>query len=205
MNSIVKRGFLTTLGMISKLTAHAKEDGQILFYHDVYDKVQYTSMGTPLKLFLEHCCVLKSKGYVFCDGIPCEKKHIQICFDDGFHGIWDCQNQIVSLGVKPTVFIAVDLIGQKGYLNLNEIRELQAKGFDFQSHTWSHKKLTECQTEEDLWHELYDARVKLGELLGKYIDGLCFPCGMFSTNVYHKALKAGYSDLYSSNPDMYHN
>ncbi len=200
MKTFLKHSIFAILGVLSKLTALSKDDSQIIFYHDVYDKVQYTPMATPLNLFLKHCRLLKSKGYVFCDNISCEKKNIQICFDDGFRGIWDCQNELLSLGISPTVFIAVDLIGKDGYLNLDEIHELQKRGFKFQSHTWSHKPLTEWQMDEELWHELYDARVKLSELLGHKVDGLCFPCGMFSPNVYYMALKAGYKKLYSSIP-----
>jgi peptidoglycan/xylan/chitin deacetylase (PgdA/CDA1 family) len=95
------------------------------------------------------------------------------------------------------VFIAVELIGKENYLNKEEILELQSLGFIFQSHAWSHYNLTKY-SDIELNHEIYDSKIYLTNLLGKEVDGICFPQGYFSDRVIKFCIDAGYKKLYTS-------
>ena len=113
-----------------------RDDGpKVVYYHDV--GTAYTNMGTPLELLKAHVACARQMGFAFVsrlEGLNSPKK-LLMCFDDGFRGLWDGRDYFFQEGICPTVFIAVDLVGQLGYMTWDEIRELQRHGFVFQSHT----------------------------------------------------------------------
>ncbi len=182
------------------LATACRNDGpKVVYYHDV--GTEHTSMGTPVKLFRAHFEAAREKGFMFKETIEelTGTRQLLLCFDDGFRGIWDERSWFVSAELHPTIFIAVDLVGNHGYLTWDEIFRLQAQGFHFQSHTWSHRPLTEVPSGE--WkHELEDSRRELSNRLGRTVDSLCFPCGLFSSAIVDAAVSAGYRHLFASFP-----
>lgn len=177
-------------------------ESKILFYHDVYSHTQYTDMGTDIALFEKHIETIINCGFNIVPKITEKYNQVQLCFDDGFKGIYDTKDIFVKYNIKPTIFLAVNLIGNEGYLNKDEILELQDKGFIFQSHAWSHKNLTEFK-ETDLEREISGSKKFLADLLGRDVDEICFPIGFFSKEVYDTCINAGYNILYSSIPGNY--
>lgn len=158
---------------------------KVIYYHDI--GMRYTNMGTPNDLFWAH--------------MRCLRPGDKVCFDDGFRGLWDERDKFEQTDIRPTVFIAVDLVGKSGYLNWNEILELQRLGFVFECHSWSHHDLTRLG-ETELWHEVFDSKVKLEEMLGREIEAICFPRGYFSDQVVAASRKAGYKKMYVSYPGV---
>lgn len=183
---------------LSSVLCHNKKS-KILYYHDIYGKVKYTDMGTPLSLFEQHIQTIRKSGFKISKKISKAEGEVMICFDDGFRGIYDTKDFFIKEGLRPTVFLAVNLIGQPGYLKKEEILELQEAGFIFQCHAWSHKDLT-LFTKEELRRELFDSKNKLTELLGKNVDEICFPIGYFSQLVLDECKRYGYNTMYSSIP-----
>lgn len=197
--------FLNKLkGLICKISAKVinSNDSKIIFYHDISTK--YTDMGTPVPLFEEQIMLLKDGGYDIVRKIKQEKKQIQINFDDGFRGIYDHQEFFLKNNIFPTVFLAISLIGQEGYLTKDEILELQGKGFIFESHGWSHSNLTEF-SDKDLKFELEESKKYLENLLMKEVKEICFPIGYFSKRVLKACDNAGYNVMYSSLPGNFFN
>lgn len=184
--------------------------GKVVFYHDVFGRQKYTGMGTPLSMFQEHILTARVNGWQIVDGIPSHDKELMICFDDGFHGLYDCRDDLKAMSLHPTVFIAVNLVGKDGYLTWDEIRELQDKyGYIFESHTWSHQTLVGRyikdspvaeRTDEWFTHELEDSRTEIGRRLCKDVTKLCFPAGCFSDEIVARCLAAGYKTLFVSYP-----
>lgn len=174
-------------------------DAKIVFYHDLFKEKKYYEHATPLDLFKRHFSVAKKLGFEHVSRIPVEKKSYHICFDDGFRGILDCREDLDSMGIKPTVYVAVDLIGKPGFLSKSEILSLQKEGYDFQSHTWSHEYLP-MYDDDGLKRELADSRKWLSDFLQKDVDQICFPRGLFTEKVYEESLNAGYKYLISSIP-----
>ena len=185
-----------------------RNDGpKVLYYHDI--GVSNTPMGTSMDLFKAHVEAVKESGWFFTDSVPIRERELMICFDDGFRGILDARDYIVAEGLRPTIFIAVDLIGTVGYLTWEEVLDLQKEGFIFQCHSWSHQTLAGPMIDEspkgersDEWyrHELLEAKQELENRLGCAISSLCFPCGYFSNDVVKRATEAGYRYLYASYP-----
>lgn len=176
---------------------------KIIFYHDVFDKNKYTDMGTPLDMFQKHIQEINAERFNIVPEITEPNNQIQICFDDGFRGIWDVRDVFINNQIYPTVFLAVSLIGKDGYLNKEEILELQQLGFRFQSHAWSHLNLTDFNGKE-LDRELKGSKDYLSDLLQREVNEICFPIGFFSEKVKDGCLKAGYVKMYSSIPGNYY-
>lgn len=190
--------------LLCVLSGALKRDRQskVLFYHDVHSEVLHTDMSTDWSLFLCHIDMIKKLGYKIVTHITKPMNQVMLCFDDGFRGIWDNRLFFFENSIYPTVFIAVDLIGKPGYLSLEEIRDLQTKGFIFQSHGWSHNNMTKLST-EDLRRELKDAKDKLEEITGAEMSAICFPQGYYSDKVLNMSHDAGYNKMYISEPSPY--
>ena len=187
--------------LVLQLSGALLRDGgsKVLFYHDIFGDTQYTAMGTPLPLFQRHLETIGRNGFTVVSKIDNDKREVQICLDDGFKGIWDCRSLWDNLPWRPTVFLAVELLGQEGYLDREQITELARDGFIFQSHGWSHLPLTEF-TGDLLVKETAGSKRWLEELLGYEVTEICFPIGNFSKAVLDACRDAGYRRMYSSIP-----
>lgn len=192
------RKILLMAGSIVSSNHHSK----LLYYHDVFGDTRYTDMGTPLNLFRQHLSIIKKEGYQVVPRIMNKDGEVAILFDDGFKGIFDVRQFFYDEGLCPTVFLAVSLIGQNGYLSKDEILELQRHGFIFECHTWSHQDLTSFNDDE-LVRELKHSKEYLSDLLGKNVTEICLPLGYFSNHLLDKLREYGYKAIYSSVPGDY--
>lgn len=200
-NSFNKKVRENLLFVLSKF--FKKKHSKVVFYHDVHSEGScYTSMSTSMERFTQHINLLKLEGFEVVRHILNPKFEIQICFDDGFKGIYHNKEYFLSHGIYPTIFLAIDLIGRPGYLNEIEILELQDLGFVFESHAFSHKDLTSFN-DIDLRYELEASKHYLESFLSKSITSICFPIGYFSERVIRFSHLAGYQKLYSSLPGNY--
>lgn len=176
---------------------------KVIFYHDVHiEGNRFTDMSTQIKNFKAHVELIRKEGFEIVKTISQEFSEIQICFDDGFRGIYEFKEYFIQEKIYPTVFLAVELINQPAYLTKLEILELQNSGFKFQSHAYSHQKLTSFNN-SDLKFELEESKKYLEELLSNPIDEICFPIGAFSERVLQACSNAGYEKMYSSIPGNY--
>ena len=86
-------------------------------------------MGTELKLMRRHFSIVRASGYSFVPSVNQPKGQVMVCFDDGWKGIYDNKDFFIQEKVVPTIFIAVSLIGQEGYLTVEQIKELANSGY----------------------------------------------------------------------------
>lgn len=177
---------------------------KVIFYHDVTGvRGSFTSMATVMSLFKQHIEIIRQEGFAIVPEITKSEGQIQICFDDGFRGIWEQRDYFIKHNIFPTIFFAIDLIGKQGYLIEEEILHLQDAGFRFESHAYSHTDLSTFD-EKDLRFELFESKSALEKLLSKPVKEICFPIGYFSDQVCELAREAGYEKLYSSIPGDYY-
>lgn len=180
---------------------HNNNRSKVIYYHDVSKK--FTDMGTDFELMKKHFNIIIRNGYEIVPQIIQPKRQVMICFDDGWAGIYKYRDDFVKMQVFPTIFIAVGLIGKDGYLTEKQIKELEAIGFRFMAHTWSHEDLTTF-SEISLYHELKESKEWLEEKFNHPFDAICFPMGRFSKMVKEKSLESGYTQLYTSLPGGYY-
>ena len=175
---------------------------KLLYYHDVNGDTCYTDMGTPQDLFLQHLDTVAKEGFQIVPRITKDEGEVALLFDDGFRGIYDVRQLFYDRHICPTVFLAVELIGQEGYLTKKEILELQSNGFIFECHGWSHQDLTGF-SDDELVRELKHSKEMLSELLGKEVTEICLPIGYYSDHLLEQIKKYGYKTVYSSVPGNY--
>lgn len=180
---------------------HPNRSSKVVYYHDVSKK--YTDMGTEINLIKRHLNIIQLSGFDIVPSINAKQGQVMICFDDGWAGLYDYKDFFVQQNIKPTVFIAVDLIGKKGYLTKEQIIELQNVGFKFESHTWSHEDLT-IYNEKDLEHQLKDSKQFLEKEFNLPFDAICYPRGRFSEKIMGLCNKYGYKKQFSSIPGGYY-
>lgn len=193
-----KRILLIILGLF-----YRRDRSQIIFYHDLHDgSRKFTDMSTSIDLFDSHVECIEKKGLRIVKDISQKEGEIQICFDDGFRGVYENKEYFLSREIFPTIFVAIDLIGSPGYMTRDEILELYKLGFNFGSHGVSHRKFTSLRTSE-LKDELSQSKEYLEQLLGIQILGICFPIGSYSVTTISLAKSEGYKYLYSSLPGAY--
>ena len=181
---------------------------KIIYYHDICGDKFYNAldsdvlMGTPLYLFKRHLDIITNEKYKLVPKITNLKGEIAIMLDDGFRGIWDVRDYLYEKNIKPTVFIAPEMIGKDGYLKIDEILELQQHGFSFECHSWNHKDLTTF-SDEELKKELLDSKEWLSSNLAKDITSICLPLGRFSDHLVDLIKMYGYEEIFSSIPGSY--
>lgn len=174
---------------------HHNRRSKLFYYHDV--DTNYTDMGTPRSLLESHIAKIRKCGFEIVKEISSPNNQIMIAFDDGWKGLYDNKDYFLASGIFPTVFIAVDLIGQEGYMTAEQITELSDLGFCFECHTWTHTGLPDHHG-ESLKHELQDAREELERRFGKPFTAICFPQGRYSNEVIEGCKAAGFEKMYSS-------
>lgn len=181
-----------------------KQSSKVIYYHDIHTCTEhaYTSMSTPMSLFQCHISIIKKEGFEIVSEISSPSGQIQIAFDDGFRGIWDNRQWFIENHIPVTIFIPTGLIGQQGYLTMEEIENLHRIGFNIQSHGVRHTNLTKLD-KSTLDDDLCKSKLFLEKKLSKEIDSICFPMGYFSDEVVSAAIHAKYKKLYTSVPGHY--
>lgn len=198
---------ITLLGLGTAFNKNIRS--KVLYYHDVCNTRFYESpdtdviQGTPIELFKKHVEIIENEEYKIVPEISSENLEVTIMFDDGYRGIWDNKDFFYEKKIMPTVFLAVDLIGRPGFLNREEILDLQKHGFKFECHSWSHKSLASLSSEE-LIKELGDSKQYLSNMLNKEITEICLPLGYFSDFLLKEIRQYGYKKIYSSVPGCFH-
>lgn len=174
--------------------------------------------------FTAHMHALARKGYraVAIDalvhwlegGPPLPEGALLVTFDDGFRGVREHALPVLeALGWPFTVFLVSDLIGQEDHwtrasnpdgvthplLDADEIRDMQARGVSFHSHTRSHASLPTLD-EAQLTDQLAGSRATLAALLGHDVPYLAYPFGHLDERVEAATRAAGYRAAFSTQP-----
>lgn len=143
----IKELVRTGMFSVGYLMCHTKKS-RVVYYHDVHVGDSWTKMSTPFELFKLHISAIRKSGFEIVRDINNPKGEIQIAFDDGFRGLLDCMDWLVSQRIYPTIFIPISLIGKEGYLSESEILELHNAGFNIQSHGIRHKNMSAMPVDE---------------------------------------------------------
>ncbi len=137
----------------------------VLEYHEGADSVDAYIYNVPPEDFRQQLDYLKSQGYTTISMLDYMKarrgkmelpqKPIILTFDDGYEDNYTTLLPILEkYGMKATVYVITNQIGQPDYLNWNQLRDMQARGIEIGSHTANHDLLTQmdAQRREDEVH-----------------------------------------------------
>jgi hypothetical protein len=129
------------------------------------------------------------------------KAPLTISFDDGHISNYTHALPLLErYACKAIFFVIVGRIGQhKDFMTWGHLRELVSLGHRVQSHSWSHKFLTDCSN-ADLREELARSKETLESCLGVPVEALSAPHGRWDRRVLKACAEAEYRHLYTSDP-----
>lgn len=135
-----------------------------------------------------------------------------LTFDDGFAGLHPNLTPVLArLGIPVTVFLVAETLTEAGRsvdwvdtpppyplttLTLDQVRDMQAAGVSFESHSFSHLDLTQLGFQECV-DDLTMSRDLLESLLGHRVRLLAYPRGRHNAAVRAAAERAGYSHAFT--------
>ncbi len=131
-------------------------------------------------------------------------KGVVITFDDG----WDNNHSaawpiLAELGLTATIFVVSGFMGQPGYMTWEQVRELADAGISIQSHTVSHRPLG-LLADGEIRAELEDSKRAIEDRIGRAVQHISMPQGVFDRRVIAMAAHAGYRSVSTSEPGVRH-
>jgi peptidoglycan/xylan/chitin deacetylase (PgdA/CDA1 family) len=127
-----------------------------------------------------------------------DKKKIVITFDDGCETDLSVAAAILQeFNFNATFYVVAGFVGQKGYLSINQLRELSDMGFEIGSHSMTHRFLTDLSS-SDLISEVTEPKARLEQYLGEKINHFSCPGGRFNHKVVRAVKEAGYLTMATS-------
>jgi peptidoglycan/xylan/chitin deacetylase (PgdA/CDA1 family) len=183
---------------------YTSKKSKVIFYHDIHSDKQYTVISTPVKLFIKHIQIIRDSGYEIVSEITENYGQIEICFDDGFLGIYDNIELIKELNFPIHLFVISSFLGKENYINKEQLIALNnLLQITISSHTHTHQVLN-LISERNIFEEFEKSKNTLEKLLKTEVNSICFPEGKFSEKVIELANKSAYKKQYSSIPGFYH-
>lgn len=129
------------------------------------------------------------------------KSPLALSFDDGHISNYTHALPLLEkYNRKAIFFVIAGRIGKhKEFMNWKQLREIVSLGHQVESHSWSHKFLTDCSG-SGLREELARSRETLEQQLGVAVQALSAPHGRWDRRVLRACADAGYRRLYTSDP-----
>ncbi|MFX0197566.1 MAG: polysaccharide deacetylase family protein, partial [Candidatus Hodarchaeota archaeon] len=103
-------------------------------------------------------------------------------WDDGYTTDMKVLKILEKHHVWGTFFITSKLVGEPGYLDRQQIRDIAKKGHEIGSHGHSHQNLCKID-EEQVLSALITSKVDMEELIGEEIFGFSYPFGYFNKRI----------------------
>jgi peptidoglycan/xylan/chitin deacetylase (PgdA/CDA1 family) len=121
-----------------------------------------------------------------------------ITFDDGCSSDYEkAFPLLLEAGLRADFFLNTANIGKPGYLNWEQIQEMQKLGMAFHSHGHSHVVLSTLDRRA-VERELGTSRKILEDKLGCSVDFLAAPYGLLNRRVIREAFRLGYRGVCNS-------
>jgi peptidoglycan/xylan/chitin deacetylase (PgdA/CDA1 family) len=127
-----------------------------------------------------------------------ERPSVVFTFDDG------CESDLTAAApilkearYNATFYVTVGWIGQRGYMNRAQVRELSTLGFEIGCHSMTHSYLTDLD-DRRLHREIVEAKTQLEDVVGEPVKHFSCPGGRYSPQVSQVARDAGYRSVANS-------
>lgn len=187
--------------------ARAKVTVPVLMYHRVApmstatNSTSYGLTVTPAQ-FRQQMGWLKRNGYTAIsqaelfraiqDGAALPRKPVLITVDDGYvDAVTSMLPVLEPLGWPATFFIITSRIGERAFLDGDQLKRLDRAGMDIGSHTVDHLELPSLD-EASRMQQLRTSRSTLEKLLGHPVRWFCYPAGRNDAASAASVAKAGY-------------
>jgi peptidoglycan/xylan/chitin deacetylase (PgdA/CDA1 family) len=124
-----------------------------------------------------------------------------VTVDDGgrsYHTL--VADRLETRGWRGHCFVTTNWIGERGFLDAREIRDLDRRGHVIGSHSASHPTRFNACARRQMLDEWRRSRAALEDVLGHDVRVASVPGGYFSTTVARTAAEAGIQVLFTSEP-----
>jgi peptidoglycan/xylan/chitin deacetylase (PgdA/CDA1 family) len=173
----------------------------ILLYHHISDDGAGNRYFVSLDDFRAQMEALHDWGYttitasdlaqVIINGGELPNRPVVITFDDGYADVYQNALPIMNeMGFVGEVYIYVDHVSYKGFINTEQIQELANKGWGIGNHSMTHADLTLHHSSIDL--EVQQSRLTLEEETGINVDTFAYPYGKVDDFVIETVRDYGY-------------
>ena len=123
-----------------------------------------------------------------------------LTFDDGGSSAVVVGEELVRRGWRGHFFITTDLIGQRGFVDRDAIREVDRIGHIVGTHSVTHPRGMSLLPQTELLREWQESVDLLAEVLGKPVRAGSVPGGHYRANVARAAARSGLEVLFTSEP-----
>lgn len=199
----------------SLIVRYYKKEVPVIMYHRVVRDISEAGrhgIYVTEEQFESHMKYLKQRGYqtltfeeaVNLNRLDRNKKYIIITFDDGYTDNYKLAFPILKkYGFKAVIFLVAGLDYNKwdctspdeprlGFMNKEQLLEMQHYGIEFGVHTMTHPDLTKLSCEE-AQKEIFQSRDILEEKLGKKLKTFAYPYGALNEETKVLLKQAGFS------------
>tara|TARA_B110000003_G_scaffold197108_1_gene195769 strand:+ start:727 stop:1788 length:1062 start_codon:yes stop_codon:yes gene_type:complete len=162
-----------------------------LMYHR-FNEEKYPSTNIQMDIFLDQIKIIKDLNYNFYDpgdleknyNIPKNEKKILITIDDGFTSFYEFAWPYLKDNKIPFIlFISTEAIGKKGYMNWNQIREIEKEQNAYiGNHSHSHDYLVNFK-KKDFIADINKASKIFTNKLGYNPIFFSYPFGEYSGEI----------------------
>ncbi|HWR05770.1 polysaccharide deacetylase family protein [Sporomusa sp.] len=179
----------------------------VLLYHRVGPETDDLTIST--KRFEQDMESLSQEGYntlslaqvkqrLWGGHLQLPDKPLIITFDDGYLDNYTNAFPVLQkYSMKASFYIITGMMGNNDRLAATQIREMEAAGMDFGSHTVTHRQLAELSPQE-VANELNQSKFALEQTLGKPVNFIAYPCGSYRPDTTQAATQAGYIGGFST-------
>ena len=163
----------------------------IFMYHSINDEPigKEEELSVSVDDFESQLRYLRERGYesVFVKDMPkydYEQRLVAVTFDDGYEDVYTNAFPLLKkYEINATLFMPTSLIGEEGYLDEDQLRELQNSGYvDVESHTVSHEDLSRLSPDE-IENEFRESKRTLEDILDKTVNVIAYPGGYVNSDV----------------------
>ncbi|MGA9526775.1 MAG: polysaccharide deacetylase family protein [Terriglobales bacterium] len=202
-------------GSIPRNESNARKDCVYLMYHELelpgrklcQSEPGYVRYILPLETFRTQMSWLKDQGWRGLNvsealhfSAPSNSSQPCVCltFDDG------CETDLIAAapvlrehGFHATFYVTAGFLCVPGYLNEQQLRDLDRMGFEIGCHSMTHAYLSDISHEE-LKREIVDAKNKIEQILGHPIEHFSCPGGRYDQRALDMARRAGFKTVANS-------
>jgi len=129
---------------------------------------------------------------------PATALPVVISFDDGDLSCHTMAAPILERhGLRGSFFVVTGWIGKPGFMNAEQLRDLERRGHAVHSHSRSHPRLPSL-TAAAIDDELIGSKTDLEAILGRPVTQFSIPGGAYDDRVIAAARRAGYEAVFNS-------
>lgn len=200
--------------------AYAQEnDGvtyaSVIMYHR-FDEERYPSTNTTIEQLESHIAYLQEGGFTimalpeiierFQSGRTVPDRTVAISIDDAYLSVYEKGwPRFQEAGFPITLFVATGPIDRnlRGYMNWDQLRELQAAGVSIGSQTNSHPHMHRISIEA-VKNELSSSNERFIDELGLRPELFAYPYGEYNLEVIEAVKEAGFIAAFGQNSGIMH-